>query len=577
MGCCGHRKKQTATYSDQKWDHIQLSDFRSKGCGTPFAYGYLWFLLIISVVVYAVDSFIAVQLLAFDRWSSTIDPGIPFKVSKWIFSICIILSFVNLGYEAIIAYRIIRRGNVAESYLDPLAVRWQSIRVGSGQGWRRFLVFAELTKSKKGAEYIAIFTYFSLKAWIRVLVCSGPRQVVNAFTLKSVYEAKLSVSSPSVGGSLSGFFDKLRAFGQEDYRQAVIVGGMAFTFVVWVFSLLFLIAGILFYVFFLFHWIPRADGGLSGYCIRKTNQAVLKIVTQKVNKALAKEEANRFKVAKKNGEKVPIARTATLPDIGPAQEDGLPQMPMLGRNETMTTLPQYESRPGTPSMIELGVMDQKRPLPSRTGTMQSATSYSSRAPLVGGAAEMGYGRSSPAPSLPDLDLSTVPPMRPGTSNSNRSFGRPGHNPSQSGSSMRSASNPYAPSVRSPTAQTSNYRGPDNGLPRQQPPARQYEAYRPEGRPSPAPSAPPAYRNGTPAMRPGPGYPQPPPRSATAGPVPQRGPPPTQGSMGDYFDRSGTPATRPTPPQDFMNRPGTSQSQRGGPFGYDVESQMDRRY
>jgi hypothetical protein len=163
MGCCGHRKKQTANYSDQKWDHIQLSDFKAKGCGTGFAYGYLWFLLFISVVVYAVDSFIAVQLLAFDRWSSTIDPGIPFDVSKWIFSICIILSFVNLGYEAIMATRIIKRGNVAESYLDPLAVRWQSIRVGSGQGWRRFLVFAELTKSKKGAEYIAIFTYFSLK------------------------------------------------------------------------------------------------------------------------------------------------------------------------------------------------------------------------------------------------------------------------------------------------------------------------------------------------------------------------------------------------------------------------------
>jgi hypothetical protein len=243
----------------------------------------------------------------------------------------------------------------------------------------------------------------------------------------------------------------------------------------------------------------------------------------------------------------------------------------------MTTLPQYESRPGTPGTIELGAMDQKRPLPSRSGTMQSSSSYSSRAPLVGGAADMGYGRASPAPSLPDLDLSTIPPMRPGTSNSNRSFGRPGHNPSQSGSSMRSGVNPYAASMRSPTAQTNNYRGPDNGLPRQQPPPRQYEAYRPEGRPSPAPSAPPAYRNGTPTKRPGPGYPQPPPRSATAGPIPQRGPPQPRAPMGDYFDRSGTPASRPAPPPDYMNRPGTSQSQRGGPFGYDVESQMDRRY
>ena len=57
-----------------------------------------------------------------------------------------------------------RGGGVAQSYLDPLAVRIQSVRLGSaGRGWRRFLVFAELTKSKKGSEYLALFTYFSFE------------------------------------------------------------------------------------------------------------------------------------------------------------------------------------------------------------------------------------------------------------------------------------------------------------------------------------------------------------------------------------------------------------------------------
>lgn len=384
-------------------------------------------------------------------------------------------------------------------------------------------------------------------------------------TLVSVYKAKLSVSSPSVEGSLTGFFDKLKAFGEEDYRQAIIVGSMCFTLIIWAFSVLFLVAGVLCYVFFLFHWIPRADGGLAGYCERKINKALLVIVTKTVNKALAKEEANRMRGARKNGEKLPISRTATLPDIGPAQGDSLPQMPILSRNETMTTLPVYESRPGTPGTIELGMLDQKRPVPSRADTMQSSTSYSSRAPLVGGAADMGYGRSdSPAPTLPDIDMAGIPPMRPGTSNSNRSFGRPnGHMPSQSGSSNRSQD--FQQPLRSPT-----YGRPP---PQQQ---RPYDAYRPDGRPSPAPSAPAAYRTGTPGMRPGPG--QYPPRSATAGPQPQRGPGPQRnmtapvpyGGNGDYFNR-------PPPPQGYMNRPGTSQSQRGGPFGYDAEAQMDRRY
>jgi len=146
-----------------------INDFKSTSCFTPLAYGYLYFSLIISIAVYAVDTFTAINLLAFNRWSSEIAPSqiISFDVAKWIFSICIILSFINLGYEHFRANRVMRRGSVAECFLDNLAVRLESIRVGKGRGWKRFLVFAELTKSKKGAEYIALFTYFSFQCKFR--------------------------------------------------------------------------------------------------------------------------------------------------------------------------------------------------------------------------------------------------------------------------------------------------------------------------------------------------------------------------------------------------------------------------
>lgn len=163
MGCLSHRGKKIQEVADQKWDYINLKDFKSSGCGTVFAYIWLWLMLITSVAVYAVDVFTAVNLLIFDRWSSKIDPAISFDIIKWIFSICIILSFINLAYEGIRAIRVMRRGNVAECYLDSLAVRWESLRLGSGQGWRRFLVFAQLTKSKQGAQYIALFTYFNFQ------------------------------------------------------------------------------------------------------------------------------------------------------------------------------------------------------------------------------------------------------------------------------------------------------------------------------------------------------------------------------------------------------------------------------
>lgn len=107
-----------------------------------------------------------VQLLAFkQQWSSQVQSAsiIPPDVSKWIFTICIILSAVNLIYEHIRANRAMRTGSVAESFLDHLAAKLESLRIFGGKGWKRFLVFAALTESKKGVEYIALFCYFNFQ------------------------------------------------------------------------------------------------------------------------------------------------------------------------------------------------------------------------------------------------------------------------------------------------------------------------------------------------------------------------------------------------------------------------------
>ncbi|TPX17669.1 uncharacterized protein E0L32_012022 [Thyridium curvatum] len=431
MGFLSHSRKNEEVRPEQKWDYISINDFKSTSCFTPFAYGYLYFMLLISIAVYAVDTFTAINLLVFDRWSSEIDPTqlIPRTVSKWIFSICIILSVVNLVYEHIRAQRVMRRGSVAECYLDNLAVRLESIRMGKGRGWKRFLVFAELTKSKKGAEYVALFTYFSFQSWVRVVICSGPRQAVNALTLLSVYNAKISAHGETFEGTLLDFFDKIRALAEQDYRQALILSGMCFTLVIWVFSALSLLLAVLFFIFFLWGYIPREDGGLTGFCSRKINKRLMTIVSAKVNKAIAEEERKRqkaeLKAAKKAGELPPMELKATIPNVS---VDSLPQMPTLSRNDTMNSLSGQSAPPlVSAASFELGSMDQKRPAPSRSGTMAStASSFSSRAPLLGHAAEFGSGRASPAPSIPAIpDLGALPPpTRTGTAASNRSFGAP---------------------------------------------------------------------------------------------------------------------------------------------------------
>lgn len=454
--------------------------------------------------------------------------------------------------------------------------------------------------------------------------------------------------SSSVGGSLEKFFLKIKELAEEDYQQALVLGAMAFTFIVWLFSVIFLASAVLIYLTFLCHWIPRSDGGLTGYCERKINQALKRIVTEKVNRALAKGEASHareeLKAAKKNGGMPIFDRTATLPTLpnimpapsvtpmqGPksGKEDSLPEMPMLRRADTGTTLPPYTSRPSSPGGIEMNMMNQKRPAPARTGTMGSSAtgrSYASDASLLASAADMGRGRpASPVPTVPDVGSEYLPPPGPTTPVSQRTFGsRPGmgHMPTDSDSSMRMASTNSPGIMRPGTGQSTDSFGRransgDDGYHRASPAPQPYDVYAPTDRSSPAP--PNMYQRGTPAPRqyqaynadgrsspamsnrggnPRPYYPdgmgqgpqQYPGRSAT-GPVPPRGPgpyrPPQRNMTAPMAPRgsdgslSGPPSTpqgmRGPPPPQAYDRPGTSQSQRGAPNGYDAGSQRNFGY
>lgn len=83
------------------------------------------------------------------------------------------------------AIRVIKGGGVADSYLDPMAVCIQSVRVGKeGRGWKRFLVFAELSKGKKGADYVALFTHYSFEGLYRTF----PFAVSNADSFQPGFE-----------------------------------------------------------------------------------------------------------------------------------------------------------------------------------------------------------------------------------------------------------------------------------------------------------------------------------------------------------------------------------------------------
>ena len=304
------------------------------------------------MAVYAADTFTAVSLLAFNTWPGQIRPSIPFDVSKWIFGICILLSWTLCFYEWFRALRTIRRGSVAKDYLDPLASTIQSIRFDrKGRGWKRFLVFAALTKSKRGADYVALFSYFQFKGAIRILIAEGPRQAINGLTLYAVMQSNLLPNGDNKGGpSIGQFWANVKVLSEQQTQHAMILFTMLFTLIIWLFSALSFIVACVLYVAFLWHYIPNHK--LGRYCRRKIDKRIRKIAAETLAKALERREARRQGL--EGSGKFPHA---TVIEISEHSEPKLPVIPAdnsdamsisttVTRRPTDASLPPYSPEPG---------------------------------------------------------------------------------------------------------------------------------------------------------------------------------------------------------------------------------------
>lgn len=206
------------------------------------------------------------------------------------------------------------------------------------------------------------------------------------------------------------FFVNVRILADESGReQAVILFGMLFTLVIWVITLINLMVAVVMYLLFLFHHIPSSDGGLTGYCRRKINKSMEKIVRTKVEKALRKENALLARQQAIDGEEA-LKRQPTLPNLALADYE---KPPMLSRQSTLATLPEYTSRPGTaagssltspsnlerqPNLPDIDSAGFYPGPPTRTATHASSASWASHgssAPLMGAAGGVGYGSPGP--------------------------------------------------------------------------------------------------------------------------------------------------------------------------------------
>lgn len=216
-------------------------------------------------------------------------------------------------------------------------------------------------------------------------------------------------AAPQDHSPVAQFFVNVQLLAGKNREQAVILFGMLFTLVIWVFSALSLLLAVVFYLTFLWHHIR--DGSLSRYCRRKIDSRLHKIVMVKVNKALEKDTRGRPK-QQPGGLGAGILQTdfKRQPTLPVLNTEGQSDIKPLSRQTTDVDTAAFPTRPPTsvPSNVSQTLSREPtvpdvfssvpRPhLPSRSTTQnsrQSTNSYADDAPLINSAAPPGHSHPS---------------------------------------------------------------------------------------------------------------------------------------------------------------------------------------
>jgi hypothetical protein len=408
---------------------------------------------------------IAIFLLAFNKWSNQVQPAVPLSISRWIFSGCIIFSFLLLAKDWWTARKIIRSRDISFAYTNLMgtlpdktdliaANRWFSVR----GGYAYFCLFDRLGDSRHAWDSIAFFVFFSFKGlyisnsllipgWKRLLLAEGPRQVLNAITLYSV--AKNEDFS----------FDIQKYQAEFTTIQGVVMSFMLLTVCIWALSFIRLLAaGLLYWPLLVCH----IRGNLKEYCCHKVDKRISQILVERRRKRFdQKPEAKReASSSPDSGKYQPTLPKVELDDDGGSvismplyplsrTDTGDSRRGLLTRTDTMSTngTQPYLYRSNTAGSDTASLRSTTpNPYLSRTDTI--STSRQPTLPhLVNDFSIPPVPRPPPYSRPPRIDTAVTPRPGPTSARTAPVYGPPSGRPER-----------FGPPLRSNTSQTTAMRG-----------------------------------------------------------------------------------------------------------------------
>ncbi|CDO91888.1 unnamed protein product [Kluyveromyces dobzhanskii CBS 2104] len=263
--------------NSKTFDVLDLELFKNHRFKTVMCYVFiLWGLTILKVVLFASDIYTCIKLLAFNSWSNNvIKPYLSFKISKWLFSGCILASIVLMLWEVINGIRIYRTKSIALTYVNNFSRMVYSIK-----DYKVFCVYNRITP-KGRFQKISFYTFFEFKDCARLLFTDTPRQVINGLTLWSVLITNNNGANLGQLENFNGLITKIKIIADTNHQEAVLLSFMLLSFAIWAFFMAKLAVAIVFAPF-VYHTI------YSNYSVRGLKQLVCTTVNKRVDELVEK-------------------------------------------------------------------------------------------------------------------------------------------------------------------------------------------------------------------------------------------------------------------------------------------------
>ncbi|KAG0345087.1 hypothetical protein BG004_003969 [Podila humilis] len=278
-------KWRTEQVPSHKFEFINFADFHNSSPWACLRYLWVWIMFFKAILVLCGDIWTCTILIILGDWTSTIKPTIDISIARWIFTGCILLSFLLLATDFRKANKVIKSQDISYAVSNKIVSGFYCLHK-----FDYFCFIERIHSSSKLHDKLSFFVFFQLKGW-KHLVVQAPRQIINIMTLIAFMKA-------------SGI--NFTNFDEISLLLPNLKTADKFTFCVMVFtSLMFVFTGVATLVAVIL-WIPlvaKVQGNLKEYVCYKMDKridAIIKKTTKDRAKKLQQQEELESKEERSN-------------------------------------------------------------------------------------------------------------------------------------------------------------------------------------------------------------------------------------------------------------------------------------